>query len=165
MRRWLPAALVVLSLGLAACSSGDEATRDESGAVATQGQLDAFAVELGDCIQDPTAGAAPDEEAEVQSIEAVPCSEPHDGEVYHVFDMPDAEEYPGDDAVLAAVEEGCKGAFPDFVGKAYEESTLDFLSLQPTEETWNQMDDREIVCIVVDPSGEKKTGSLKGAAV
>ncbi len=164
MRRWLPTALLALCLGLTACSSGDEATRDETGAVASEGTVDAFAVELGDCIQDPTAGADPNEVAEVQSIEAVPCDEPHDGEVYHVFDMPDGD-YPGDEAVLAAVEEGCVAAFADFVGKPYEESSLDYLSLQPTQETWEQMDDREVVCIVADPSGEKKIGSLRGAAV
>ncbi|HWH29208.1 MAG TPA: septum formation family protein, partial [Mycobacteriales bacterium] len=151
MRRWLPAALLVLSLGLAACAN-DDATRDDTGAVATEGSVDAFAIELGDCVADPTAGTDPNEVAEVEEIRAIPCDQPHDGEVYHVFDMPDGE-YPGEDGVAAAVAEGCEGAFADFVGLPYEESSLDYISLQPTQETWEQLEDREVVCIVADPSG------------
>lgn len=93
---------------------------------------------------------------------AVPCAEPHDNEVYHSFLMPDGE-FPGQAAIDAAVEETCLNEFESFVGMAYDVSTLDIFPLTPTEQGWDELADREIICTVYDPAGQT-SGSLKGAA-
>jgi len=160
MRRYLFAALLDGSLGLSACSSGTEATRDEAGAVASEGSVDAFSVQLGDCLNEPIpAGEALQE---VEDVAATPCGQPHDGEVYAVFDLPDGD-FPGDDAVGKAGEERCVTDFEAFIGMPYDDSALEFFTYQPTEASWETQDDREIVCVVVDPEA-KTTGSLEGAA-
>lgn len=161
MSRWLPAALLVLSLGLSACSSEPEATRDEAGDVATAGEIDAFAIDLSDCLVEPPATG--DQAEEVADVSAVPCAEPHDGEVYALFDLPDGD-FPGDEAVTTAADERCVEEFDTFVGKAYEDSALDFFTFTPTKDSWELRDDREVVCVIGDPEGGQTTGSLKGAA-
>ena len=160
MRRYLLAALLAATVGLSACSSGDEATRDEAGAVASEGSVDAFSVKLGDCLNEPIpAGTALQE---VEEVAAAPCGQPHDGEVYAVFDLPDGD-FPGDDAVGKAGEERCVADFEGFIGMPYDDSALEFFTYQPTEASWETQDDREIVCVVVDPN-VKTTGTLKGVA-
>ncbi len=159
MRLLLPAALLAVSVGLSACGGEPEATRDDAGAVASAGAVDAFSVELGDCMDQPTSTGG--ELEEVDEIKAVPCTEPHDGEVYEVLDLPDGD-FPGDEALSATVDEKCGAAFDSFVGMPFDESVLGFFSLQPTQESWAE-DDREVACFVGDPEA-KTTGSLKGAA-
>jgi hypothetical protein len=160
MRRSLVGVLAVVALGVAGCSSEPEAERDDTGAVASEGAVDAFQVALGDCVVDPATGST--ETQEVQSVTAVPCDQPHDGEVYSVFDLPDGE-FPGEEAVTSQSEERCLADFEGFVGTPYEESRYELSSLFPTKESWDTRDDREVVCIVVGPAGEKLTGSVKGA--
>ena len=95
---------------LAACDS--EPARDDSGAITEQGDVDAFNVRVGDCINPPEAD-------EVASVAAVPCSEPHQIEIFHVFDMPDGV-YPGAAAVETAAETTCTGEqFTTFIGVDY----------------------------------------------
>lgn len=117
---------------------------------------DVFTIKVGDCLNDASAGD------EVSSVPTVPCSEPHDSEAYHAFDLPDGA-YPGDEAIQTAAGEGCGPAFETFVGIPYDESTLDFAYYFPTTSSWEQQNDREILCIVYDPNGQV-TGSLKGEA-
>jgi hypothetical protein len=148
---------LLLAATLAGCA--ETAIRDASGAVSTAGTLDAFSVALGDCVIE---GAASEEVVEVSQVEVVPCADSHDSEVFAVFDLPDGD-FPGDEAVMAAADEGCYGAFPGFVGMAYEDSGLDFGTYFPTEDSWNALDDREVVCLAWDPAG-RVTGSLEGVA-
>ncbi len=160
MRRALPAVLLLLVLGAAACGEDRPAAqRDEAGAVASAGAVDPFEVELGDCVQEPVSSS--EEVEEVESVKAVPCAQPHDGEVYAVFDLPDGE-FPGEDEVSSAGEDRCVEEFATFVGKAYEDSQYDITSLFPTKESWESQDDREYVCLVVAPEGEQVSGTLKG---
>jgi hypothetical protein len=142
----------VAGFALAGCSllGNVPGTQTDEGTV-----TDVFAMKVGDCLNDASAGD------EVSSVPIVPCSEPHDSEAYHAFDLP-GDVHPGDEAVKQAAGEGCVPAFEKFVGIAYPESNLDFAFYFPTTGTWDQ-GDREILCIVYDPAG-KVSGSLKGEA-
>jgi hypothetical protein len=159
VRLLLPAALLVASIGLSACGGDPEVTRDEAGAVASPATVDAFAIELGDCMDQPVSDSG--ELEEVDEIKVVPCTEPHDGEVFEVLELTDGD-FPGDEALTATVDEKCSAAFDTFIGMPFEESALGFFTLQPTEASWEE-DDREVVCIVGDPEA-RTTGSLKDAA-
>ena len=158
MRRSLPVVLLVLCLAASGCSDEPEAARDDSGAVASEGAVDPLDVEVGDCVKEPTASGTA---TEVESVSAVPCDQPHDGEIYATFDLPDGE-FPGDEQVSTAGEQRCVEEFATYVGISYEESAYELSTLFPSQETWEQ-GDREYVCIAVDPAGEL-TGSVKGAA-
>jgi hypothetical protein len=128
--------------------------------VAGEGAVDPFDVALGDCVEQPVSSDSEQVE-EVEEVQAVPCGEPHDGEVFAVFDLPDGD-FPGEEQVAAAGEDRCVEEFATFVGTAYEQSQYDITSLFPTRESWEKEGDREYVCIVVAPEGQQATGSLKG---
>jgi hypothetical protein len=120
-----------------ACS--DDVERDEEGNIEEEGDVGAFNVREGDCFS-----SIDDLGAAVTDLPAVPCDQPHGAEVIHVFDMPDGE-YPGDEAVQAAIEEGCN---PVFLEQPYAEDLAYNMSmLFPDQRTWDELDDREIVCI------------------
>ena len=160
MRRRLTAALLALALATAACGAAEPgAQRDEAGAIASEGAVDPFEVKLGDCVDQPVSST--EQVEEVESVKAVPCAQPHDGEVYAVFDLPDGD-FPGESEVSKAGEDRCVEQFATFVGKPYEDSQYDITSLFPTRESWEEQDDREYVCIVVAPEGQQVTGTLKG---
>jgi len=156
----LALAALLASLALTGCSDEPEATRDDTGAVATEGSVDAFDVAVGDCVNDPE-GIDSEEGAVFDSIEAVPCDEPHDNEIYHQFDLPDGD-YPGDDAVFEAAGVECEEQFESFIGVSFEESALDIAPITPTKESWELDDDRTATCAVYDPAGPV-TGTLEGS--
>jgi Septum formation len=142
----------LLVVGLGACS--DEPERDESGAVTEGGDESVFEVAVGDCMNYGSSTG------EVAELPVVPCTQPHDSEVYHIYNVP-GDDFPGDFTQIT--QEQCGPAFQQFVGVPAEQSTLQATTLEPTLETWTQADDRELVCIVMDPAGNL-TGSLQGAA-
>jgi hypothetical protein len=134
----------------------DGAERDGSGEIVAGGDLSAFSFREGDCWDDPPL------DREVASVAAVPCSGPHDAEVYAVYDL-ELDEYPGDDEIAVASEAGCVERFAAFVGVDYAASDLEIVYLNPTQESWDAEDDRSAVCSVSDPAAAT-TGTLRGAA-
>ena len=72
-------------------------------------------------------------------------------------------DFPGDDAINAAAEEGCIAAFEPFVGAPYDTSELYIAWYAPTQQSWEAMGDRIISCTITHPSGPV-TGTLAGAA-
>ena len=156
--RWSLLALVV-SLGLAGCGS-DEPERDDQGAVAEEGDLAADSVEVGDCFDDP--GNLDD----VAEVPAIPCDQPHANEAYHAFDIEvDGDEFPGAEQIEQLATDGCLTEFEAFVGTPYAESSLDIFYLAPSESSWNDFDDREVLCAVYDVDGEPLTGSARDSGL
>ncbi|WP_050760861.1 septum formation family protein [Aeromicrobium marinum] len=148
--------LLVVGIGLSACSSAEETTRDESGAIAEANEnASVFEMEIGDCYDVPSETEA------VETLPAIPCGDPHDLEVYHEIVLDDGD-YPGEAAVTAQGDEACIGEFATFVGLDFESSRLDYLSFYPTAESWEQ-GDRVVSCLVGDQT-TKTTGSLAGIA-
>ena len=148
---------VVAVLALAGCSTPAEPERDEAGAVvATEEAADVFSLAVGDCTND-----SGETEGEVTTVEAVPCDGPHDNEAYHAEDLPDGD-YPGDDAVFTSADEICLREFEPFVGLSYEESRLAYFPYTPTQDSWEQGGDREVLCLVYDTAGEPLTGTAAG---
>jgi hypothetical protein len=138
-------------------NSAMRADRDESGAIVAEGSVDAFQMRVGDCFDDGSAFAGD----EVDSVPGVPCSKPHDNEVYAVFNV-SAADYPGDEMPVMA-HDGCLERFASFVGRDYESSSLDIATLYPSRESWQQQNDREVVCAVYDVDAEKLAGTVKGS--
>lgn len=110
-----------------------------------------FDLEVGQCFDNPESFD------EVSNVDIVDCDEPHDNEVYHVFDLPDGD-YPGVDAAETIADDGCITAFESFVGSPYTTSGLDIQYLYPSPDTWDD-GDREVVCALFALDGEQLTGS------
>lgn len=189
--RWLAAAVAAVTL-LAACTRDDNSqepdpVRDDEGQVLDDTEVAALRVQVGDCFNGTIPFA-------VESIDAVPCEQPHDHQAYAVFDIdpsPDPaatsttsttsedgtstttattvaaadEEYPGEARVQELGERGCLVAFGEYVGNAYETSALDIGLILPTEESWDAIDDREVVCTVHRADGTQLTASAEGSGL
>lgn len=169
-RAYLAGAAVLLSVSLTSCGQSAEqsqsatsaaATAAESTAAATSAEpttdslTDVWRLQVGDCY---LSEDYPDGALEIPLVE---CTEPHDREVFYAEDLTD-EAYPGDEAVTAAAEEICTGdAFTEFVGVTYAASELYVFYLHPTQETWEDLGDREVLCTV--SSNAEESASLAGS--
>lgn len=189
------AALVGLAVVLAAAAGctddengagrdDDAPVRDEDGQVVDETELTAYRIEIGDCFN----GSLP---FAVQTITAIPCEQPHDQEAYALYNLDedgsvgpsadvggegDGEEaeaeavdvdapWPGDERVHELAQRGCLVRFGEYVGAPYEVSTLEIGLLMPTEQTWTQIDDREVVCTVHRSDGTRLEQSAEGSGL
>jgi len=161
--RWTRAtallAVGAATVALSGCSilnsltGGGQPTRDETGEVVEGNEAtDVFTLQVGDCLNDATAAET------VDTIPTVPCSEPHDSEIYASIIM-SGDVYPGDDAVIAEADAACLDAYAGFAGVAYADSVYYYSYYFPTEGSWSG-GDREILCTIYDQAG-KITGSLQ----
>ncbi|MGE0159863.1 MAG: septum formation family protein [Gemmatimonadales bacterium] len=132
------------------------AQRNDAGEITAAGAVDAFEVRLGDCFDDEAF-----ESSEISEIPAVPCSQPHDNEIYALFDI--QGEWPGSEGVEEIAYQGCLDRFAGAIGKAYEDSEIDYTVLYPTEGSWKQRNDREVICVGYHMEYEKLTGSIRGS--
>lgn len=114
--------------------------------------------EVGDCIQIGEIA----EGGEVDGVPTVDCGEAHDGQVVHIFDLPDGE-FPSNEEVLAAVDENCREGFKTFVGTAFDESTLELNWLSPLEEGWEK-GDRSVQCVAY-LDGDTTTSTFEGTKI
>jgi hypothetical protein len=150
---------LLVPLVVAACSS-DPDRDEETGAIVEEGDLSVFSVRVRDCFDRPDEG-----DTGVAELAARPCEELHDGEAFAVFDAPgdDDAPFPGVASLEAIVAEECIGSrFEQYVDSSYAESKYFATAITPTEDTWEDRDDREIICVLFDPTGPI-TGSVRGS--
>ena len=152
----------LLSLGvfvalLVAAGVSQTVERNAAGVIVGEGDLGVFSMRVGDCFDDDRAGVS-----EITEVGGIPCTDPHDSEVYAVFDM-DLVSYPGEEDMLDLASEACLERFQAFVGREYESSVLDIFSMSPTRESFAQQD-REVACSVYHMEGDKLVGSMRGSA-
>ena len=152
--------LPVIGAGVIGVGYFTQVERDESGAIVGAGDVDAFEIRLGDCFNDASSSGS----GEISSIDGVPCSEPHDNEVYALVNLTQSS-FPGDEAIGTMAFEVCLDKFESFVGKDYESSQLDILPIYPTRDSWNERNDREVVCALYDLDLKKLAGSMRGSRV
>jgi len=162
MTKWmkvLGATLMVLALA-SACSDDsttDSSNRDDSGDITEGGDVGVFALQAGDCFNQPPDG-------NISEVAAVPCTDAHDNEVFAKFDMEggDDADFPGDAAVQTASEECIGATFADYVGLEYAQSRFGVLPITPTQDTWeSDRNDREIICTANTVDGTQITGTIK----
>jgi len=157
------AAYAVIALGVVGYNVMTEADRDGTGAIVSGGNVDAFTIRVGDCFDD-TRSLSSEDGGEITSLPGVPCSEPHDNEVYAVIELTTTT-FPQGEAMSEMAFDSCLDRFESFVGLDYDSSTLDILTLYPTEDSWNIQNDREVVCAVYDMNAAKLTGSAKDTSL
>jgi|SRR5262245_31972837 len=118
----------------------------------------AFPFLVGDCFDDSAHG-----QPEAGELTRIDCASPHDGEVYALPALPGepGATYPGDDEVTSQGDRLCLDAFAPYVGIEYQDSKWDYFYFVPVEQTWNDFDDRQVVCYLVHPGLDKIEGSLR----
>ncbi len=165
MGTWKPVALLAagalaVGIGAAGCVSDtpgqQDVARDDDGAVIDGGRVGSQKLRVGDCIE------ALDGDR-LEAVDVVPCDEPHAYEAYHEYVI-DGDEYPGSDVIEERAGQRCLAAFEDFIGVPYAESVWEISYFWPTEDTWDNFDDRRVLCLVVRPDDAPTTGTAKDSA-
>lgn len=117
-----------------------------------EGQLtDFFDLKVGDCFDLP-------EEPNGNALLYSSCDVPHLFEAYSVHVM-EGDSYPGVDAVDDFAADVCIDSFQGYVGSSPSTSIYGYQSIVPSQETWENMNDREIMCVLTPSDGEPTTGS------
>lgn len=143
--------LLVVAVIVAAIATG--ANRDSTGTITSGGSVSATDLRVGDCVNDLK------DSNNLLSLPAVPCANPHEGEVFAVFDLPEGP-YPGAASVDDQVNVSCSERLPSYSQGAFEDPAIGLFVSYPLEVNW-RLGDREVVCIATSLSG-RTTGSLRG---
>lgn len=142
-------------------SEGQETSEDPIETEDTPEQVDpedadVFSIRVGDCLDEMDSNA----DETVSEVPKIDCGEPHDFEVFHTTDLSGGDTFPGEEEVAGLADEACLDAFEGFVGVEWESSALEYTTLFPTAEGWEDHDDREALCMVFDPAGQTE-GTLE----
>jgi hypothetical protein len=123
---------------------------------------DDWTLPIGTCLY---RAPSPDGNEANRHTFAVDCAAPHQGEVFHRFDVaaPADGGFPGDEEASRLADEGCTAAFAAYVGMPLQDSRLGFVYVYPSADTW-AAGDRTVMCIVHgDQEEEMFRTSLAGA--
>ena len=154
----------VTGIVLMAISAGVFDTNDHE-AVESLGldEKDVFSLKVGSCFNEPKNPEVDEEQNDlISDVPMRECNKPHDNEVFHVFNLPDGPTVPSADTLDEAVYAECDKAYKTFVGIPYDDSTYNMTYLSPSNETWTQKNDREVVCYAYNEDGKQLTASIKG---
>lgn len=146
--RSIVVAAALLLLG--ACSGGDDTSEKPVLDVGEQG--------AGTCLQ-VTDELGP----EVTKLPVIDCAEPHTHEIYAVVDWDQGDVFPGLDALDTFAAQVCVREFEPYVGISSFDSSLSFTWLTPTLGSWNDHDDKAVLCALSDRLFEPLTGSMQGS--
>ncbi|WP_162448175.1 septum formation family protein [Phytoactinopolyspora mesophila] len=160
---WRVAALAgATALVLTGCSVFDDLFGDDEPDRGDDGQVSEvvesasiFDIAEGDCLGEYR------DDGDVQDVDLIPCDQEHEQEVLLITQI-DADELPGQEDIQQQVIDECLPAFEEFVGVEFDESELDIHYLSPSQDSWDQQDDRDIVCTIYDPAGTVSS-SFEGA--
>jgi hypothetical protein len=141
---------------LVGCGGDDVAERDDDGRVIHAGDLDVVDLRVGDCFVPPD-----DVEAEISSVRAVPCEEPHQHEVYAFAPWTEGDLRPDDNQLGTFADTACLAEFEPYVGRDYLDSPLVLTYLLPSIRSWNELGDHGVVC-VARSNGELSSSVWKG---
>ena len=152
------AVTAVIVAAAAAIGITSAAKRSDTGEITSAGALGAFEMRVGDCFDDTAFGAT-----DISEVPGVPCSDPHDNEVYALFDIPG--QWPGDEQVEELAYEGCYDRFEGAIGESYEDSVIDYTVIYPSKDSWAELDDREVICVAYHMEYDKLTGTVLGSGL
>ncbi|WP_436793279.1 septum formation family protein [Actinospongicola halichondriae] len=145
------------ALAVAACSGSSDdagnAPTSTTGPPVTAGPVAATELAPGDCVTGLVIGV--DERRQIDAASVVRCDQPHELEVFAVFDLRPVDfnaadgSYPGQQRVVDAANGGC-GDRLEQLGDVAE--SIGLIAVWPTPESWTQ-GDRSVACAAYSLTG------------
>jgi Septum formation len=126
-----------------------------SGPVTPPGQVDIFSLRVGGCFQNPAGNTL-----NVSHVTAVPCTTPHNAQVFAQFKATEAS-YPGQQAIIREADNGCQARVSSSLDRSKLTNTMSLRVLFPESTSWAD-GQRYISCLVVDSTADL-TSSLLAA--
>jgi hypothetical protein len=120
-------------------------------------EVSVFDVKVGQCF-----AAQQEVQAEIATLEAIPCDGPHRQEAYAIvgYEPPagvQGDAFPGDANLKSYADAKCAEQFEKYVGISYLDSSLFFTYLLPSARGWEQSDDRSVICFATTTGPELTT--------
>ena len=115
-----------------------------------------FMLTTGVCLDAPELGSGP-----VSQLIAADCDTPHSHEVYAVLSYPSEDGVFDAEAVSEFARQSCSDSLLAYAPAELIPS-LQFISLEPTAQGWDAEDDREVVCLLLDPENPLTSSAAAG---
>jgi hypothetical protein len=147
MIKKIAAAATAGTIAWAGISAVDNTTRDETGQITESGDLGAFVTKVGDCVNGLSDSAYSEG---VDVLKGVPCSEPHNWQVYHkenltLVDFDEGQVSQMSNAICDQATENLTSSWGDSQWTIY--SDAGFTMLGPTADSWAH-EDRIVDCLI-----------------
>ena len=147
---WIPVLVVVLGAGYLF-----SARRGDDGSLTSAGNVGVDDLRVGDCFNTGDA-------VEISDVDGVPCSQPHEYEVFAVATHEGDGTFPSDAELEGIFSLICEQPFEDYVGVPYASSVIWGTMISPSEESFSD-GDREYICVLYDQDNAALTTSLRNA--
>lgn len=131
---------VIVLVAVIAYQDGRAPEHGPDGTVTRAGLVLPRDLNVGDCIQLPLDLTG------VTTTSDVPCSQPHNGQVFTILQAAPGS-FPGEAQLKNNAENDCRGAVPSFLGTS--QTPLHLITYFPKQQGWDRGDRYEI-CVLVD---------------
>jgi hypothetical protein len=121
-------------------------------AVGCSGEGNVFSLGVGDCFTSIT-------DTEISDVPIVDCSEPHEHEVFAVWDVT-GDSLPSQ----TAMEQGCIDRFEAAIGTPFLESDIYSAPITPTDGSF-EAGDREVICYTFEFTAAGEVAQLTGSSL
>jgi hypothetical protein len=152
----LPHRLSATAFTLLAALAGSVGCSDDKADPTKPAAAPALAVQVGQCLQ---VTAALD--SEVAKLPVIDCAQEHTHEIFAAIEDTDDDVFPGATKLEAFSETACYGAFEGYVGINWLDSSLFITWIYPSLTSWNNEDDREVLCVLGAKNATPLTGTMK----
>jgi hypothetical protein len=146
---WLAGICTAVAIAIAVDDTPADGT---TGTTGTGDDTSVHSLQIGDCLNEL------EDDEEIDSLPVVPCSTPHDGEVYAEFRLTGST-YPGLEAIQKEAEDRCVDLLESYAPEAAADPKVDTYFLYPTDESWRRKNDRLVTCVATFTA--PRTGTLK----
>ncbi|MDQ7908156.1 DUF4190 domain-containing protein [Phytohabitans sp. ZYX-F-186] len=148
----LSGAWVLVIVAVAVVGALSSGTDPDGPTLADSGDVDVQELAPGQCINGLKEGRA------IGDLPAVACTEPHEAEVFAVFELPGGG-FPGDQEVAKLAEDGCVERLDTHAPKVADDPSVEVYFLHPTRTSW-RLGDHSVACVAMSSTG-KVTGSIQ----
>lgn len=126
---------------------------------ATAEVVAALSFDVGECFDETQNSFGRD------SFQRKPCDSPHESELFVVMShsAPSSVAHPGDDALFDLAGSECLALFSSYVGRSYQTSIYEISMFVPTEDGWDNRNDRTIQCALNHVDGNMLTAPAAGS--
>jgi Domain of unknown function (DUF4190)/Septum formation len=144
---------VVVFVAAGVLSNGTATRQSSTGKITHRGDVGVFALATGDCFDNPT------NTQDIESVTALPCTQPHDSQVFAKFNLTGADNaYPAADALDKMADTGCNSRTGS-IDKAKATSDMTIRVLFPEQDAWAD-GQRTVSCLIVNPKPTLTTSLL-----
>jgi hypothetical protein len=141
---WALVVIVVIAVfAVTSSSPGNQATRAPNGQISKSGSLSVFSLSVGDCFDNPAS------QQDISSVTAVPCTAPHDAQVFAKFGLSGSNSiYPTNLTQMAS--NGCN-AQENHLNESLVTDSMAIRFIYPVLHAW-EIGQRTVTCLIVTPA-------------